>query len=272
MDARLPLIVVLAFSASACTSINSMIDKQNVRLMGAEELETSYTIDSKTISIETIDPKDSQLGTEFLAAAAKDSLIKCNRFLARLSASQTGIDTTLDIISLAASGTAAIATLPTTTISALAAGATFATGTRATIDSDVYGKAAAPLLYSTIHDNYVPQYNKFMSGLDVPTNNVHQGYAEISGIHDQCKLEVAIKLLSSQISSTPKVALIFAAGLDNNQKYRLISGDTVLINKIAVAPGVIQLWTISWPDNSLAQMTTAVLVATLNAQQAVLTK
>ncbi|VWD46774.1 hypothetical protein BCO18175_07302 [Burkholderia contaminans] len=216
------------------------MDRQYVRAMGAAELEHEYTINKQAYSAASIlaAPDAPASGavpntvmSEWLGDAAADSIRKCGEFVARLSVQQTSWDTSLDIVALATGGAAAVAVLPATTAAALAAGSTFATGTRALIDADIYGKVGANLIASEIMQEYDPVMSGYLKSLNVSSKADFVGkYATLLQDHRLCSLQMALNSLNKKSAgASTRPPVLSASSLQDKQTYTLIGGGEVTL-------------------------------------------
>lgn len=224
----------------ALSGCGHFMDRQYVRAMGASELESKYTINGKAYSAADIlaapesPPSDAvspSVMSAWLGAGGVDSRAKCSEFIARVSVQQTGWDTSLDVIALATGGAAAVALLPATTVAGLAAASTFATGTRALIDSDVYGKVGANLIAAEIRQDYDPAIRTYMSTINVSTKaQFADKLVTLLEAHDSCSLQAAVKKLSQKsVGAGASRSVITAAGLQDNQTYTLLGVGEIIL-------------------------------------------
>lgn len=274
---RLLLAGILLPILSGCG--HAFMDRQYVRAMGAAQLEGRYKISGTTYSAADIlaAPEAATSGASpagvipgsvmsaWLGAGGVDSKTKCNEFIARLAVQQTSWDTGLDIAALAMSGAAAVAVLPVTTAAALAAGSTFATGTRALIDSDIYGKLGADLIASEIRQDYDPALRAYMKHINVSRkDDFTVQLAELMQTHEVCSLQTALKNLRQKSAGVPpRPPLIAASSLKDKQTYALIEGGRVTL---AVDADKVTLKGYTGTPTVSREAATAIL----NASQAVL--
>ncbi|WDD90303.1 hypothetical protein Bsp3421_000128 (plasmid) [Burkholderia sp. FERM BP-3421] len=245
------------------------MDRQYVRAVGAAELESKYTIKGTAYSAGDIIATpgvSNEVMSAWLGVAGNDLRKKCNEFIARLSVQEAGWDTGLDIVALATGGAAAVAVLPVTTTAALAAGSTFATGTRALIDSDVYGKVGANLIASQIGLDFDPVLSAYMKNLNVSnTADFESKLDTLMQAQGKCTLHNALQnlqLKGAGASSRPPV--IAATSLQDKQVYSLLGGVEVTLTIDASDQVTLKGYT---GDPSVSRTTAT---AILNGAQAVL--
>jgi hypothetical protein len=204
--------------------------------MGASELENAYAADGngKPVTLDSVIQRDnSKEMSTWLGMAATDSLLKCNQFLARVAYQKNSWETVLDIAALATGGTAAIATISAKTASALAAASTFATGTRTTIDSDIYGQVGITLITSEIRQDYYLKMQSYINNLQLDDNmnetDFINKYALLLQNHSLCTLEVALYNLNQKSTATQQVRqLIAESSLKDGQQYKSIIGEITI--------------------------------------------
>ncbi|KVG81807.1 hypothetical protein WS81_11195 [Burkholderia sp. MSMB2040] len=131
---------------------------------------------------------------DYVGAVLADSAQKCDAFIGSLSAGQRANDAAFDIVTTALNAMATAFT-PVNTIHALTAGATFTSGTRLAIDTDVYAKETAQLIAQAVDDTYYKQYATYAATLSqqdeikiIPSVEV----AKIKAFHKDCSLDRAL--------------------------------------------------------------------------------
>jgi hypothetical protein len=224
---------ILAMPDSSSNSASSIFTTTNA---ASSKLATPDSSSNSASSNSTaINAVSSQVMGAWLGAATTDSITKCNEFLARVSVQRTGWDTGLDILALATGGAAAVAVLPTTTASALAASSTFATGTRSLIDSDVYGQVGSTLIISEIRQDYYPAMHDYVRKL-IPVSGKDDfviKYAQLLQNHGLCSLQMALyKLTQKSTGYNSRISTISPSSLKDGQKYLLIDGSEIVLSAV----------------------------------------
>jgi hypothetical protein len=141
-------------------------------------------------------------GLHAVAALVRDSQDKCADFVKRLVVTETGFNIGLD---LASTGLSALSTAftPLSTVHALGAASSIASGSRTAIDSDVYAKASIANFAQAIQSTYYSDMKKYWTA--VSKRSAADALLElpvIMQIHAECALAPA----ESSISSTLKVS------------------------------------------------------------------
>ncbi|WP_157379880.1 hypothetical protein [Burkholderia ubonensis] len=172
-------------------------------------------------------------------------------------------DVTMCITSWATAGVAAVAVLPATTAAGLAAAATFATGTRTVLDSDIYGRAGASIIDREIRNDYFPAILTFTKTIpDTPSiGQFTESYVKLTTIHNTCSLQFA---LSNVNMTGPKPPPISKDSLQSNQAYFIPPHTVIKITKNA------DNWKVAGLSPKQQTLDTTALVTILNADGAIL--
>ena len=190
-----PLTVAfILLTATGCGPLVQSLSKQNEILVAAEPL--------------TIPPYDGSLNDlqkkkEILGQIVYDSEQKCTSFLNRLVLAKNTVDTTGDIVSAALSGVGALVT-PLSAAHALSGAATFVTGAKTAIDTDIYAKAALSSFSTALQVGYSKSMKTYIDNLPALDSNLIMSneVAKITAIHATCSLAQAEAAIQDKITST----------------------------------------------------------------------
>jgi len=149
------------------------------------------------------DPSKPEAAKAYLGLIIGDSEAKCDRFMNRLSVAESSGDTGLDMATgvFSALGTAFT---PLSTVHALTAASTITSGFKASIDSDVYAKAAIKDYAQAIQASYYADMKTYATALNSAKDPlvVPIELATIARIHAECSLESAQNTISTTLKSS----------------------------------------------------------------------
>ena len=153
-------------------------------------------------------PTSGNKGTVWDALMLSQS--KCNKFVNGLVATETGTDTSLDLLTTLSSSLATAFT-PLATTHALSAAAAVTGGWRTAIDSDVFAKASIANFAQAIQSTYYKDAGDFGTQLLSETGSIDVGaqIARLQTIHAECSLgsaqaTIAATLKAGATSETPQ--------------------------------------------------------------------
>jgi hypothetical protein len=173
------------------------IAKQNEGLVSAEPLAVTATQLQAAAA--------STAKKEFIGQVVYESEQKCTAFLNQLTLARNTINTTGDILSAGLSGVGALVT-PLSTAHALSGAATFVTGSKAAINSDIYANASLTNFQRAIQQTYTTQMLDYTTQLPGLPDNllVSNEVAKIQSIHALCALAPAEATIEATLSTQPK--------------------------------------------------------------------
>jgi hypothetical protein len=131
----------------------------------------------------------------------KDSATKCGIFVQKLVATETGTDTTLDLLGAVFSALGTAFT-PLSTVHAFSAAGSVVSGSKAAIDSDVYAKASVANFIQAIQSTYYADLGTYWSKFsaeDPASINLPWEVTKILSLHAECSLASAQAAISSTL-------------------------------------------------------------------------
>jgi uncharacterized protein YceK len=211
--------VALAFAASTalagCGPILTKYADTNSGLVAADALSVS---DDEVKMVGS--SADLTVKKEFLGRVARDSVAKCNTFMNRLAVTENTVNTAGDVTATVLSALATILT-PVATIHALTGASTIVTGTKSTIDADIYAKATIANFQSALAATYYKSINDYAAVLPKLTASDLVVAAEISKIetiHSTCGLAPAQLTISATLAASNSSSICqFTSGPKKDQ-------------------------------------------------------
>jgi hypothetical protein len=196
-------ILVLALQLNGCGLWVHTLNGNAQRLVSADPLtvtDPNSDDGKKLLTIDT-DTKDDTPKLAFLGRVVLDSETKCQRFLNGLVIAENTVNTTGDITSVVLTGLASVFT-PLTTVHALTAGSTVVTGSKASINANIYAKMSIVNFQTALTQSYAQAIKDYTDALPhmkdvIVTNEV----VKIQAVHDTCTLASSEAVIQTKLGS-----------------------------------------------------------------------
>lgn len=210
---RWAVLLGTAMALGGCVALRPAEDTAARRAIGPEELDGQYAVDGRTpltlgAVMTAAGDVTGAVQVGWIAMAKKDSMDKCEAFMARLTSSHDAADLAFDVTTLGLAGASSV-TLPARSAQLLAALAGMSAGARAAFDTDVFQQNTAPFIAKQINDGYWAAISRYSVPLSTDaTLNVADEYTKIQLIHHDCSLNYALaQMTGANATAAPSLSL-----------------------------------------------------------------
>jgi hypothetical protein len=199
---RIAMVLVLAFGLNGCSLWVRTLNGNAQLLVSAQPLAVSdpKSKDNQVLR-EEIEGKDDKAKLAFLGRVVLDSETKCQSFINGLVIAENTVNTTGDITSTVLTGLASVFK-PLTTVHGLTAASTVVTGSKASINANIYAKASIVNFQAALTQTYAQAIKDYTDELPHLTQViVSNEVSKIQAIHGTCTLAATETTILSKISS-----------------------------------------------------------------------
>jgi len=231
---RMAGVLFLVCALSGCALLTrAMGGKSAQSLVSAAPLAISNpTADLKVALTTAQNATDDKTKQEFLGSIVMDSETKCQSFINGLVVAENTVNTAGDITSTVLTGLASVFK-PLTTVHALTAGSTVVTGSKTSIDANIYAKASIVNFQTALQQSYSKSILAYTDSLPHLTGAiVSNEISKIQSIHATCTLAATEASILTTISPAGQVPAkptgLAAQALNGGIKltWTAVSGDT----------------------------------------------
>lgn len=190
-------------STAGCDRVREETEDLNDGLVGARRISTLLYAQDLVARAETgISPTNGTVERRIarnlvIGSMISDGIAKCTRFMHGLGSWNRGIDSFFDVTTGTLAALGAVFT-PLNTVRALSAGAAISSGTKTSLQTNLYAQQVSPVLVDVIQRNYQKSVDDLVTKLKSSPDDYPVSLAvnDVLLMHNTCSLDYALMKLN----------------------------------------------------------------------------